>query len=354
MLKQSPILVQAPDARYPIYVGAGLLQQLPELMAEHKVSGKIVIVTNETLLPLYGKALSEQLGAALVALPDGEAYKTLDSVRRLYTAFIEAGLDRRGIVLALGGGVIGDMAGFAAATFLRGVPFIQVPTSLLAMVDSSVGGKVGVDLPEGKNLVGAFKQPALVVADTNVLRTLPDVEWRCGVAEIIKAGLLRETTLLDANIYRRDSADGGASFIRRAIGFKVEVVEEDPYESGIRAILNLGHTFGHALEAVSNFSWRHGEAVGFGLVAAARLSQVLGLCNMQLPMQVEQLVRAVGLPVRYCDYAAADIRAAMNTDKKRQSGKVRFVLLRAAGDPVVSADVPDAKVISVLESLREG
>ncbi len=353
MLRLSPILVQAPDTRYPIYVGPDLLQRLPELLAEHGLTGKIAIVTNETIAPLYGASLAQRLNAALITLPDGEQYKTLDSTRRLYSAFIEAGLDRRGIVIGLGGGVIGDMAGFAAATFLRGVTFIQAPTSLLAMVDSSVGGKVGVDLPEGKNLVGAFKQPVMVVADTSLLRTLPDVEWRCGTAEIIKAGLIRDSSLLEASLYRRDSADGGANMIRQAIAIKVAIVQEDPYEDNIRAYLNLGHTFGHALETVSHYAWKHGEAVGFGLVAAARLSQVTGLCNMQLPMQVEQLVRAVGLPTRYRDFAAADIRAAMGTDKKRQGGKIRFVLLRAAGDPVVSADVPDAKVISVLESLRE-
>jgi 3-dehydroquinate synthase len=345
------IPVRAPTAEYPIYVGSGWLDALPDLLAQRQLTGKIAIVTNSTLAPLLGERLQRSVpGAALITVPDGEQHKTLDTVRTLYDAFIEAGLDRKAVIVAVGGGVVGDMAGFAAATYLRGVAFVQVPTSLLAMVDASVGGKVAVDLPQGKNLIGAFKQPEMVIVDTDTLNTLPDVEWRCGVAEVIKAGLLRDPGLLEATLYARDRAP---EFIAKAIKIKVDVVEADPYENNVRAWLNLGHTFGHALETVSNFAWRHGEAVGWGLVAAARLSQVHGLCDPGLPYRVEQLVKAVGLPVRYKGYSAADIRAAMNTDKKRQAGRVRFVLLRAPGDPVIAGDVPDAKVLSVLESLRE-
>ncbi len=344
------ILVKAPDSQYPIVIGDGVLKSLPALFADRKLKGKVAIVTNETLAPLYGKPLSDALGnATLITVPDGEQYKTLETVRTLYDAFIGAGLDRRSVIVGLGGGVVGDMAGFAAATYLRGVAFVQAPTSLLAMVDSSVGGKVGVDLPQGKNLIGAFKQPEIVAVDTSVLATLPDVEWRCGVAEVVKAGLIRDTSLLDANLYKR----GATAFIQQAIAFKVAVVQEDPYENGIRAFLNLGHTFGHALERVSDYSWRHGEAVSVGLLAAARLSQVHGLCDATLPFRVEQLLRALNMPVRYRKYSAAEIRAAMNTDKKRANGRVRFVLLRAAGDPVLCDDVPDSKVLSVLDSLRE-
>jgi 3-dehydroquinate synthase len=354
MMKPTRIPVRAPNAQYPIIVGSGLLQALPDLLTEHNLTRRVAIVTNETLAPLYGKALAEEFdGANLIVLPDGEQYKTLDTIHQLYGFFVEADLDRKAVVIALGGGVIGDMAGFAAATYLRGVPFVQAPTSLLAMVDSSVGGKVGVDLPQGKNLVGAFKQPELVVVDPAVLRTLPDVEWRCGVAETIKAGLIRDPSLLDPSIYRRDAADGGASFIKQAIAIKVSVVQEDPYENNIRAYLNLGHTFGHALERASGYTWRHGDAVGLGLLAAARLSQVHGLCDTKLPFQVEQLLRALNLPVRYSGYTAAEIRAAMGTDKKRQNNQVRFVLLRAPGDPVLCSDVPEQKILNVLDSLRE-
>jgi 3-dehydroquinate synthase len=343
-------IVNAPGTQYPIFIGNGLLQTLPVLLTEHGLTGKVAVVTNETLAPLYGQALAERLGGAkLVVVADGEAYKTLDTVRSMYDAFFEAGLDRRSVIIGLGGGVIGDMAGFAAATFLRGVPYVQAPTSLLCMVDASVGGKVGVDVPQGKNLIGAFKQPEMVVVDTSVLASRPDTEWRCGVAEVVKAGLLRDPSLLDVSLYKRGAID----FIIKAIAFKVAIVQEDPYENGVRAILNLGHTFGHALEHVSGFRWRHGEAVALGLLAAARLSQIHGLCDSTLPFRVEQVLRALELPVRYKGYRPADIRAAMDTDKKRADGKVRFVLLRGIGDPVLCDNVPDAKILDVLESLRE-
>jgi 3-dehydroquinate synthase len=345
------INVSAPNAQYPIVIGRGAISSLPALLAERNLKGKIAIVTNTMIAPLHGEKLVQALGenAVLITIPEGEAAKTLDTVRTLYDKFIDAELDRKSIVVALGGGVVGDMVGFAAASYLRGVPFVQVPTSLLAMVDASVGGKVGVDLPQGKNLIGAFKQPEMVIVDPDVLGTLPEVEFRCGLAEVIKAGLIRDTTLLDPAIYNGDPTH----FIERAIAFKVAVVQEDPYEDNIRAYLNLGHTFGHAIERVSNYAWRHGEAVAVGLLAAARLSQVHGLCDAKLPFRVEQLLKSVNLPTRYKGYASMDIRAAMNTDKKRVGGKVRFVLLRGAGEPVLVDDVPDNKVIGVLDSLRE-
>jgi shikimate kinase/3-dehydroquinate synthase len=350
-MEPTEILVTSPTSKYSILIGDGLLKSLPALLEEHKLAGKVAVVTNDTLAPLYGESLAQALGtnAVLVKIPDGEQYKTLDTVRALYDEFIAAGLDRRSVIVALGGGVVGDTVGFAAATYLRGVALVQIPTSLLAMVDSSVGGKVGVDLPQGKNLIGAFKQPEMVVVDPTVLDTLPDDEWRCGVAEVVKAGLIRDTALLDASLYRRGAID----YIVRAIAFKVNIVQEDPYEDNIRAYLNLGHTFAHALERVSNYGWKHGEAVAVGLLAAVRLSQVHGLCDPSLPFRVEQLLKTLKLPTRYRGYSAAELRTAMGTDKKRQSNRIRFVLLRAPGDPVLVSDVPDSKVLSVLDSLRE-
>jgi shikimate kinase/3-dehydroquinate synthase len=356
MAETSQILVKAPDAQYPILLGDGMLKSLPSLLTAHGLVGKIAVVSNDTLAAPYGQPLVKALNtansdsAALVTLPDGEQYKTLDSTARLYSAFVDAGLDRRAVIIALGGGVIGDMAGFAAATYLRGVAFVQIPTSLLAMVDSSVGGKVGVDLPQGKNLVGAFKQPALVVVDPAVLRTLPDEEWRCGVAEVVKAGLIRDPRLLDPALYDR-SADP-LLFIRRAIEIKVEIVQEDPYESSIRAYLNLGHTFGHAIERVSNYAWRHGEAVSVGLVAAARLSHIHGLCNADIPTRVEGLLTRLNMPIGYRGLDPEAIRDAMSTDKKRRGARIRFVLLRDIGDPLLCDDVPDSRIMQVLESLR--
>jgi 3-dehydroquinate synthetase len=249
----------------------------------------------------------------------------------------------------LGGGVVGDIVGFAAATYLRGLPFIQAPTSLLAMVDASVGGKTGVNLPYGKNLVGAFKQPEFVVADIDLLRTLPDAERRSGLAEIIKHGFIGDPGLLDPAQF--DPITPG--YVARAIRVKIDIVIRDPFEQHDRAFLNLGHTFAHAIEAVSNYTWRHGEAVAVGLVGAARLSHRHELCGPDLAAQVESTVRAAGLPTSFKGYLSADVRAAMNTDKKRKNGHVRFVLMRGIGDLVLDDSVPDYLVLQTLDSLRE-
>lgn len=343
--------VQAPEGNYAVYIGNKALKTLDVIMRLHGLNGKAAVLTNQVLAPLYGNLLAELLGVPLITIPDGEQHKTLDTVRLVYDKLLELGIDRQGVLIALGGGVVGDLAGFAAATFLRGIAFVQAPTSLLAMVDASIGGKVGVDLPQGKNLVGAFKQPAFVVVDPSLLPTLPDAEWVCGLAEIIKGGLLRDASLLDAALYHRDNK-AFTDVLRRAIQIKVDYVQRDPYEQDIRAELNLGHTFAHAVEKVSGYTWRHGEAVGFGLVAAARLSQAVGLCSAALPDKVEQLVGAVGLPTR-CGFEPSDVRAAMRTDKKRQGEAMRFVLLREVGQPEIRDDVPSQAVLDVLESLRD-
>lgn len=342
--------VGSPEGSYAIYIGEKALRTLDVLLRLHGLSGKAVIVTNHTLAPLYGQMLAELLGVPLISVPDGEQHKTLETVRTLYDRLLELGVDRHGVVIALGGGVIGDLAGFAAATYLRGIAFVQAPTSLLAMVDASIGGKVGVDLPQGKNLVGAFKQPVFVAVDPTLLPTLPDSEWICGAAEIVKAGLLRDESLLDAELYRRDNK-AFTEVLRRAIQIKVDYVQRDPYEQDIRAELNLGHTFAHAVERVSGYTWRHGEAVGFGLVAAARLSHAVGLCDAALPERVEALVGAIGLPTR-CSFEPSAVRAAMRTDKKRHGETMRFVLLRGVAQPEIRDDVPAQAVLDVLESLR--
>ncbi|MBI1278493.1 MAG: 3-dehydroquinate synthase [Anaerolineaceae bacterium] len=339
------IRVTAPGGAYDIHISKGILENInPYLPA-----GKSVVITNTTLAPLYGKGLVNRLpDAALAEMTDGEQYKTLDTVSKLYDALVDAGLDRSGTVIALGGGVVGDTAGFVAATYMRGVRLIQIPTSLLSMVDSSVGGKVGVDLPQGKNLVGAFKQPDCVLIDPEVLATLPEREWRCGMGEIIKHGLLADEGLLAPELWAKDRA---AELVRRAVQVKVDVVQQDPYEKGVRAHLNLGHTFAHAIERVSNYSWLHGEAVGVGLVAAARLSYALGLCNSELAEEVEDIVDKVGLPTRLGSLDAENLFSAMGTDKKWQAGHSRFILLRGICQPVIVEDVPKAAVIQVLQEL---
>jgi 3-dehydroquinate synthase len=345
-----PIRVIAPGGEYDIHIDSGILSLISRHLDVFGLRGKVIVATNTTLAALYGEPLVKNLpNATLVTIPDGEQYKTLDTVAKLYADFVDAGLDRSGTVLALGGGVVGDTIGFAAATYMRGVRFIQIPTTLLAMVDSSVGGKVGVDLPQGKNLVGSFKQPDLVLIDPQVLRTLPEREWRCGMAEVIKHGFLADESLLDSALWNLDCAP---ELVRRAVQVKVDVVQQDPYEKNIRAYLNLGHTFGHAVEQVSGYAWPHGEAVGVGLVAAARLSYALNLCDSSLTERVEQIVKAVGLPTHLNNLDPESLYAAMATDKKWQGGHSRFVLLRALGQPSIVEDVPPEAVIEVLSQLR--
>ncbi len=331
------IPVRTPTGDYAITIQRGLLASF-----DAGDYAGCAVVTNTTLAPLYGEALASRLpDAALITMPDGEPYKTLDTVAKLYAEFVKAGLDRGSTVIALGGGVVGDTAGFAAATYMRGVRLVQIPTSLLAMVDLSVGGKVGVDLPQGKNLVGAFKQPDAVLIDPDVLQTLPERERRCGMAEAVKHGFLADPSLLDPL--------DDETLIARAIQVKVDIVERDPYEQNVRAYLNLGHTFAHAVEQVSGYRWLHGEAVGVGLVAAARLSKALGLWDDE--GLVESVVQQVGLPTRLGALDPEALYEAMSTDKKWQGGHSRFVLLEGMGKPTIVRDLPAARVVEVLESL---
>jgi 3-dehydroquinate synthase len=342
--------VWSPDNRYTIVCSRGILDDVAYWLDAYNLRGKIILATNETLAPLYADKLLQQLpNASLVTMPDGEHYKTLATVQQLYADFAAAGLDRGGIVLAFGGGVVGDTVGYAAATYMRGVKLVQIPTTLLAMIDSSVGGKVGVDIPEGKNMVGAFKQPELVLMDTHVLKTLPAVELQCGLAEGIKHALIGDLGLLE---HIEAMQQGDPAVIRRAVQVKIGVVERDPYEAGERAHLNLGHTFAHAVERVSGYTWRHGEAVGLGLVAAARLSQSLGYLSAAEVASVTELVMSAGLPTT-CTYDPQALWQAMHTDKKWRAGHNHFVVLNGLGQALSVKDVPQATVLAILESLQE-
>lgn len=345
---------------YPVMIEPGALMTagntegiagLPEFVTGGHFS-RAIVITNTTLAPLYGQALADRLpNSALITVPDGEQYKTLDTLRTIYDGLLANGADRSSVVVALGGGVVGDMAGFAAASFMRGIALVQAPTSLLAMVDSSLGGKVGVDLPQGKNLVGAFKDPLAVFADTSTLATLPEVEFRCGLAEVVKSALIGDPELLD-----HIEADGPQPvewIIERAASVKIDLVQRDRLEGGPRAFLNLGHTFGHAVEQASHYAWKHGEGVALGTVAAARLSETLDLSVPGLADRVERIFRALGLPVRYRDLTPDQIWAAMGHDKKWHGGVATFVLLEDAGCPVLKRDVAEADVLDVLAGLRE-
>ncbi|MFQ6058006.1 MAG: 3-dehydroquinate synthase [Anaerolineae bacterium] len=345
------ITVHAPLSEYEVLIGEGLLGQMGALLRQRGLTGKVGIVTNPVVKGLYARRVQEGLDRAglnsvVFTVPDGEAYKTLDTVRGLYEQFLEAGLDRTSTLVALGGGVIGDTAGFAAATYMRGLPLVQVPTTLLAMVDASIGGKVGVDLPRGKNLVGAFKQPALVVTDPTTLATLPHEEFRCGLAEVVKAGLIGSPALF-AHLENR-GAEPLARVLREAIAVKVAIVEEDPFEGGRRAILNLGHTFGHALEALSGYGLRHGYAVSIGMVVATRTAVRLGLCDPAVEARLKALLERFALPMAYQGFTPEKIWEAMASDKKKRGQRLHFVLPLRIGEVVVTDQVPKEVVLQAL------
>ena len=338
----STLTVELGDRSYPIVIGQGLLGGAFDLAGFVRGSDCLV-VTNETVGPLYLDSLLQNLEgktAHSIALPDGEAYKTVATMQSILDELVRAGANRDTTVLALGGGVVGDIAGFAAACYMRGVAFVQVPTTLLAQVDSSVGGKTGVNHEKGKNLVGAFHQPQVVLIDTDTLSTLPDRELRAGIAEVIKYGAICDAEFfawlednMQALLARDPQALGHA--IQRSCELKAEVVAEDEREAGRRAILNFGHTFGHAIEHCQGYGeWLHGEAVAAGMIMAARLSGIAGTDIDRL----RQLVAAAGLPVEPPAIAADDWMAAMGMDKKVKGKQLRFVLLDAIGSSRVSGD----------------
>ena len=350
------------ERSYPIYIGAGLLGQA-ELLTRHIAGTRVAIVTNETVAPLYLAKLRAHVASLQpveVVLPDGEQYKSLEVLNRIFDALLAARCDRRTTVIALGGGVVGDMAGFAAACYQRGVPFIQVPTTLLAQVDSSVGGKTGVNHPLGKNMIGAFYQPRAVIIDTDTLNTLPDRELSAGLSEVIKYGLIRDPEFfswLETNLdklLKRD-AEALAFAIHRSCRNKAEVVAADERESGVRATLNLGHSFGHAIETGMGYgSWLHGEAVAAGMLMAADLSRRLGWLSAAEVVRIEKLLQRARLPLQApAKLSPARFLELMAVDKKVLDGRLRLVLLKRLGEAVVTDDYPRAELEATLASRRE-
>lgn len=349
------IPVRGPEGSYDICIGEEILQEAGTLLANRKLRlGPAAIVTNPMVSPHHAETLVKSLEAAgftptICTVPEGEQHKTLASIASLYDQFLAAGLDRKSPVISLGGGVIGDMAGFAAASYLRGVPFVQIPTTLLSMVDASVGGKTGVDLPQGKNLVGAFKQPHLVIIDTAVLATLPAAEFRSGLAEVIKHGIIGAPELFRQ--FEEEGPNNLVHLVSDAVRVKVDVVEEDPFEQGRRATLNLGHTFGHAIELVSNFTLRHGEGVALGMVAATEMAAMLEQCDPALVTRVRDVLERVGLPIQIEGYDTAAVIAAMGHDKKRVGKTIRFIIPQAVGDVVIIDNPGWAYVEAALEKV---
>lgn len=351
------LTVDLGERSYPILIGSGLLGR-PDLLSPYIQGSQVLIVTNETIAPLYLSRLVEALGGYqvnTVVLPDGEKYKNLEILNQIFDGLLENRHNRTTTLIALGGGVVGDMTGFAAACYQRGVNFIQIPTTLLAQVDSSVGGKTAVNHPKGKNMIGAFYQPRCVIADIDTLNTLPEREFHAGLAEVVKYGLIADVDFLewleiniDALMARKP--DVLAEAVRRSCENKAKIVSLDEREGGIRAILNLGHTFGHAIETAQSYKdWLHGEAVAAGMVMAAELSRLLGWISQEDRQRVETLVAKCQLPTWVPENIDGQtMLELMAVDKKVLDGSLRLVLLRALGDAVVTSEFDHAKLIQLL------
>ncbi len=344
---------------YPILIGPDLLTQ-PELILPYIRSSQVAIVSNTTVAPLYMSKVAEPLRQAgksvlEIVLPDGEEFKTWETLNLIFDALLRARCERKVTLIALGGGVIGDMTGFAAASYQRGVPFIQIPTTLLSQVDSSVGGKTGINHPLGKNMIGAFYQPRIVLADMSTLNTLPDREYSAGLAEVIKYGLLGDSEFFDwleqnmPALLARDTAALEYA-VHRSCWNKAKIVAADERESGVRALLNLGHTFGHAIEAGMGYGvWLHGEAVAAGMAMAADLSCRMGWLSAEELARTLALLRAAKLPVKGARLGAQRYIELMSSDKKVEAGTIRFVLLKRIGEAVMHANVDAGLLQQVLE-----
>ena len=354
--------VELGDRSYPIHIGSNLLSRT-DLLVPHLPSKQVAIVTNTTVAPLYLQVLNDALhGAGVKAisiiLPDGEKYKNSETLNLIYDALLQNRCERRTTLIALGGGVIGDLTGYAAATYLRGVPFIQIPTTLLSQVDSSVGGKTGINHPLGKNMIGAFYQPQVVVADIATLKTLPQRELSAGLAEVIKYGLIRDADFflwLERNMPKLMELDPAAMSyaIYRSCQNKADVVAADEHETGVRALLNLGHTFGHAIENAMGYGvWLHGEAVAAGTVLAAKFSQRLGWLQQEDLERTINILEAAGLPVNPPNLGVEKYLNLMSMDKKVIDGRIRLVMLKdKIGNSVVTSEYHPAMLRETLSEI---
>ncbi|QYF94770.1 bifunctional shikimate kinase/3-dehydroquinate synthase AroKB [Massilia sp. PAMC28688] len=361
MTEPSPLYlnVDLGERSYPIAIGRGILADGAQLL-QHVGGSRAAIVTNTTVAPLYLERVAAPLreaGRAVVevVLPDGEEHKNWSSLMQIFDALLANKCDRKTTLVALGGGVVGDLTGFAAASYMRGVPFVQIPTTLLSQVDSSVGGKTGLNHPLGKNMIGAFYQPRAVLADTDTLATLPARELSAGLAEVIKHGAIIDAAFfewIEQNIARLMARDPAAlaHAIARSCEIKADVVRQDEREGGLRAILNFGHTFGHAIEAGMGYgAWLHGEAVGCGMVMAADLSQRAGLIDAASVARVKALVAAAGLPTAAPDLGTARWLELMEVDKKNEGGAIKFILLKPLGSPSIQS-VPQELLLATLDA----
>ncbi len=352
------LVIEHPQKNYEFVVGAGLLPFIRQLTG---AEGEIVIITDEAVKALYGPSCAS-IGH-IIEIPSGRQHKSLATVQLVYDQLLEKGFDRTGNIIALGGSVVGDIAGFVAATYMRGVNFIQCPTSLISMVDTSVGGKTSIDLPQGKNIIGVYKQPIKVIADVATLQTLHQSDFASGMAEVIKHGLVAESNLLEQveqghwakNWDRSPSYIGELQrLVAQAIQVKINIVQADPFEQGQRSILNLGHTFAYAIEQVSNNAYRHGEAVSMGLVAATTMSVRLGFCDISLKKRLEVILKSVNLPTRVPSNLKPDaLLQSMQRDKKKQAGQLRFILISRIGHAFVSDGVSEEVILDTISAVSE-
>jgi 3-dehydroquinate synthase len=352
------VKVELAGNSYEIRIGSGLLPRVGLWLKEKGFSGKAAIITDSNVKGLYADTLRVGLANAgfdvtVLEITAGEEQKTLTMAGRLFRGMTNALAERTTPVLALGGGVVGDLAGFVAATYMRGVPLIQVPTTLLAQVDSSIGGKTGVDVGKLKNIVGAFHQPRMVITDIDTLKTLPEEELTSGLAEVIKSAVIRNRNFfnfLDNNMEEIKGLHPAVleKTVQETVKIKAEVVEKDEREAGLRAILNYGHTVGHALEAVSDFRLKHGQAVAIGMVAAAKISSRMGMLDIGDAASIEKVIKSAGLPVKMPELDVGEVIQAMRHDKKVVGEKVRFVLLKSIGHALVADEVDPSLVEEVL------
>jgi len=356
------VTVELGERAYPIHIGRDILVHLPAMVGETGTRGALGIVTDSNVGPLYGERVAESLRAAghtvaVHAMPAGEPHKRLNAVEAICGTFLAEGLDRTSLVLALGGGVVGDVAGYAAASFMRGIPFIQIPTTIVAQVDSSVGGKTGVNHPLGKNTIGAFHQPLGVLIDMALLETLPDRELRAGLAEAIKHGIIADPELFafmesNAGAILAGKPEALAVPIRRSCEIKAAVVAGDEKEHGARANLNYGHTFGHAIESVTNYEqFLHGEAIALGMCAAGALARTLGLADDAFAERQRAIFAAYGLPVTWAELPADAVIQAMGKDKKVRAGTMKFIVADRLGHVIHKTDVTEAQVRAALAAI---
>ncbi len=356
-LKAGIFFVRGMGKGYPVRVESGGRLRLGEILHEQGLKGSVLILSDENVAAIYLEGVErslarESFGYHSLVLPAGEQTKNIQTIQEIWREMVEVGVERTSCLVALGGGVVSDIGGFAAATYMRGIPWVALPTTLLAMADASLGGKTGVDLPQGKNLIGAFHAPSLVLADPETLVTLPENEWRAGMAEIVKAGVIGDAHLFE--ICERGETEARQKMtevLPRAMGVKVRVIEEDPYERKRRAVLNFGHTVAHAIETLSDYQILHGFAVAMGMVAEAHLASRIGLCSWEVRERLEETLRGLGLPIRLPkQFAPQAIVKAMQTDKKKQLGELRFALPERIG--TVQVGVRLAGEEELIETLR--